>query len=88
MQPPLALKSAVVFEGAVVGPLPSKQFDDEPNPTKSTVFPPSGHPPIRTVKLFTKATLPAVALILMLPIASGVGRLAKGAVATPPSWTR
>src|SRR5579883_767993 len=87
VQPPAARKAAVVLLKVVVGPLPLKQFVPLPNPTKSTMGPPVGQAPESRVPLFTSATFPAVALMLMLPLASGVGRFV-----FPPwpaaSWTR
>ena len=67
--------AAVVFDSVAVG-LPSEQFAALPKPTRSTnVGSDVGHEPVSAVVLFTSATLPAVALILMEPVASGVGRL-------------
>src|SRR5580692_9351382 len=65
----------VVLLGAGVGPLPSKQFAVVPNPTKSIMVWPVGQlvPEAIAAVPFTSATLPAVALRLILPIASGVG---------------
>ncbi len=44
--------------------------------------PPVGQPPVSAVVVLTRATLPAVALIAMVPMASGVGRL----VVPPVPW--
>lgn len=54
----------------------SEQFVPDPKPTKSMTAGPSGQPPVRAAVVSTSATLPEVALMLMLPVASGVGRLA------------
>jgi mRNA-degrading endonuclease toxin of MazEF toxin-antitoxin module len=37
------------------------------------MFVPEGHEPDRAVVVLTRATLPAVALMLVVPVASGVG---------------
>src|SRR5689334_24181768 len=54
---------------------------------KSTIAPPTGHPPDKATVLLTSATLPAVALMAIFPMALGVGRLV-----VPPapcdSWIR
>ena len=88
VQPALALSTALVLLGAEVGADPSKQFAVVPNPTKSTTAAPNGHPPpVNAVVVLVNATFPAVALMLMLPMASGVGRFV-----VPPapaaSWIR
>jgi hypothetical protein len=84
----------VVLLGAAVGAPPSKQFAPEPNPTKSTIWPSvglfvedPGHAPVSAVVTLTSATLPAVALIAIEPVASAVGN---GVVPPVPfdSWTR
>lgn len=67
-----ALKIALVLEGAGVGPLPSKQLTVVPKPTKS-ITPVVGQEPLRATVLLTRATLPAVAAIAIVPMASGVG---------------
>lgn len=72
VHPFAALKTAKVAEGAAVGPVPSKQFAVVPKPTKS-ITPDVGHAPVNAVVLETKATLPAVADIAIVPVASGVG---------------
>jgi len=72
VQPFPALNTEVVFDGAGVGPVPSKQLAAPPKPTKS-ITPTVGHEPVRAVVLFTKATFPTVALIAIVPVASGVG---------------
>ncbi len=47
-----------------------------PKPTKSITEAGNGQPvPVNAVVLFTSATLPAVALIAVLPVALGVGKL-------------
>src|SRR5262249_21598912 len=54
---------------------------------KSTIAPPTGHPPLRATVLLTSATLPAVALMAILPVAFGEGKFV-----VPPapcaSWMR
>jgi hypothetical protein len=72
VHPALALITALVFDGAGVGPEPSKQFAVVPKPTISTT-PIVGHDPDNAVTEFTNATLPAVADMAIVPIASGVG---------------
>ena len=62
-----------MFDNVAVGD-PSEQFAAEPKPTKSTsVGSLVGHEPVSAVVLLTSATLPAVALIAIVPVASGVG---------------
>jgi hypothetical protein len=73
MQPPDFLKSAVVALGAGAGPLPSKQLAVVPYPTRSMMLAPDGHAPDKAVVVLTNATLPAVAAIAIVPVASGVG---------------
>lgn len=86
VQPFAALRTAVVLEGAGVGPVPSKQVAAAPYPAKSTIDA-EGQEPVRAVVALTSATFPAVALIAIVPAASGVGRST-----VPPapgaSWTR
>jgi O-acetyl-ADP-ribose deacetylase (regulator of RNase III) len=85
---PFAVRStAFVLLGAGVGAEPSKQFAVLPKPTKSMIETELGQAPLSAVVLFTNATLPAVAAMLMLPVASGVGRLV---VPPPPaaSWIK
>jgi hypothetical protein len=66
--------AAVVFDNVAVG-VPSEQFAAEPKPTRSTsVGSAVGHEPLNVVALLTSAIFPAVALILIEPVASGVGR--------------
>src|SRR5436305_2146870 len=64
---------------------PSKQLA-EPYPTKSTADA-LGHVPDNKVVELTRATLPVVALIAILPVASGVGRLEVPPVPAA-SWMR
>ena len=71
VHPAFALITALVLEGAVVAPAPSKQFA-VPKPTKSTT-PIVGQLPLSAVLLFTSATLPVVADIAIEPVASGAG---------------
>ena len=68
-----ARSAAVVLLGAAVGPEPSKHVV-LPKPTKSMIVAPVGQLPVSAVVLLTSATLPAVALMLIFPVASGVGR--------------
>src|SRR2546422_9696438 len=74
--PPLARRSDVVFDGAGAGPEPSYPVAVVPYPTKSTtVAPPTGLEPERSVVVEVRATLPAVAAMPIVPVASGGGRL-------------
>src|SRR5471030_803744 len=82
VQPPLARESAVVFVSDGAGAV-SKQLGallPVPYPTKSTMLAPVGHAPDRAVAVLTSATLAFVALMAMLPVASGVGKLVVPAV--------
>ena len=85
VQPEPARMSDNVFEptGATA---PSKQLA-VPYPIKSIISAPLGHAPVRAVVPFTKAILPFTAPMLIVPIASGVG---KGIPTAPPdaSWIR
>src|SRR3954451_14965740 len=73
-QPSFSLRAADVFESVGAGPDPSKHAGVElPYPTRSTI-PVVGQLPVKVVELFTRATLPAVAPIVIVPLASGVGR--------------
>src|SRR6185369_12719479 len=63
--------AAVVFASVAVGAV-SEQFAAVPKPTRSTTFV-VGHVPLSAVVALTSAILPAVALIAILPDASGVG---------------
>ena len=74
VQPLLILNSAVVLLGAPVAPLPSKQLAPLPYPTRSITELPSEHDADKAVGLLTSATFAAVALMLIAPIALGVGR--------------
>ena len=60
-----------------VGPLPSKLSAEEPNPTKSATLALGRQPvaQLRAVVFRTSATLPEDRLMLIVPVASGVGRL-------------
>jgi len=74
--PSATRSTAVVFDGAGVGPVPSKQFAVAPKPAKSTsdgVPAVTGHPIVSAVVVERSATLPAVPLIAIVPVASGVG---------------
>jgi hypothetical protein len=73
VQPPLRRTSAVVVLGAGAEPDPSKQLAVAPYPTKSTIDAPDGQDPVNAVVVLTSATFAAVALIAMVPVASGVG---------------
>jgi hypothetical protein len=65
--------AAVVFDNVAVGD-PSEQFAAEPNPTKSCrLLSLVGHEPESAEVLLTSATLPAVALMAIVPAASGEG---------------
>lgn len=85
VQPLAARKTAVVFDGAGVGPVPSKQLAAAPKPTKSTMAKVGevGHevPEVITVVELNNATFPAVADILIVPVTSAVG---KAAPTAPP----
>jgi len=75
VQPPSARWTAFVFEGAGAAGV-SEQFVPDPKPTKSTTVAPNGQPlPESAVVALTRATLPALALMLTLPVASGAGKL-------------
>src|SRR5512146_1752512 len=80
-------RSAVMLDSVGADADPSKQFA-APYPTKSmTDADDSGHAPLNAVVLLTSATLPAVALMLIEPAASGAG---SGVFPPVPaaSWTR
>src|SRR4051794_2134027 len=81
-----ARRSALAFDGAGAAATPSKQLAVVPKPTKS-ITPVVGHEPLSAVVAETSATLPAVALIAIVPVAFGVG---SGVVPPAPcaSWTR
>lgn len=75
VQPSPARRIAFVLEGAGAA-APSKQSAFGPKPTRSTTVVPKGQtPPLSEAVVLTSATLPAVALIFIEPVASGVGRL-------------
>ncbi len=80
--------SDVVFDGVGAGPAPAKSVA-VPYPTKSTTPATASQSDehVREVVLFTSATLPAVADMGMVPIASGAG---SGVEPPAPasSWTR
>src|SRR6267142_1091790 len=80
VQPPVPPRrqTAVVLLGADAGPTPSKQLAALPKPTRSTA--PVGQLPLSAVLLATSATLPAVAAMAMVPLASGTG-----STAVPPA---
>ena len=85
VQPAFFLKTANVLDPAGAKLDPSKQLAVEPNPMKSTT-PVVGHATAgSTVVLFTRATLPAVADILVVPEASKAGSAAPTA---PPEANR
>ena len=69
----LVRMAAVVFDSVAVGD-PSEQLAAEPKPTKSCkVGSLVGHEPESAVVLLTSATFPAVALMAIVPVTSGVG---------------
>ncbi len=73
VHPLFFLKAAVVLESIGVGSV-SEQFAP-PYPTKSTTEAGKGQPvPVKAVVAFTRATLPAVALIAIDPLELGVGK--------------
>jgi hypothetical protein len=73
VQPVDARIRAVAFAGAGAK-LPSKQDAVLPYPTRSIVLAERGQLPLRAVELFTSATFPAVALILIpVFVASAAG---------------
>src|SRR5690349_8901873 len=78
VQPLLARIAAVVFERFAVGPAPSKQFAESPNPTKSWIAPPVGQVPVSAVVVLVSATLPVVADIAIAPVALGGGNAGAG----------
>jgi hypothetical protein len=86
VQPFAARSTAAVLLGAGVEPVPSKHVV-LPKPTISMLLAPVGQAPLSGVVLLTSATLPAVALILIVPVASGVGRFVVPLVPAA-SWTR
>ena len=77
----------VLFDAAGAYEVPSKQLgivvDEEPKPTKSMIWLPVGQVPLNGVVEVTNATLAAVALIPIDPIASGVGKFVNIPVAVP-----
>src|SRR5215203_2998133 len=78
----LALRETdVVLLVAGVGPLPAKSFAVLPKPTKSTTasVPSQFVPQVSAAVVLTSATLPAVALIAMVPVTSD------GTSAVPPA---
>src|ERR1043166_289430 len=67
--------AAAPSKGAGGAAAPSKQSAFGPKPTRSTTVVPNGQtPPLKEAVVLTSATLPAVALMLIEPVASGVGR--------------
>ena len=80
VQPFIARITAVVFDGAAVGAV--SENDAPPKPTKSTMRLSVGAATVSAVVVDSSATLPAVALSAMAPVASGVGRLTE-----PPAPT-
>ena len=76
----------VVFDGAGAAAI-SKPLVPEPYPTLSIMFASVGFTTALTlVELLHKTILPAVALILKVPVASGVGN--GEPVAPPANWIR
>jgi hypothetical protein len=74
VQPSPFRTAAVFVPGAGAGAL-SEQLALEPYPTRSTISVPVGHEPDSAVVVWTRATLPAVALMLTEPDTSAAGRL-------------
>ena len=85
VQPLPARSAAVVLLRTGAGAV-SEQLAD-PKPMRSTIAADAGQAPESAVVTLTSATLPFVALIGIVPVASGAGRLT-----VPPapwaSWTR
>src|SRR3954452_15147863 len=78
----LALRETeLVLLGAGVGPVPAKSLAVLPKPTKSTTaaLPSQSAPQLSAVVALTSATLPAVPLIAMVPVAS------EGTSVVPPA---
>jgi hypothetical protein len=74
VHPLFFLKAAVVLDRVAVGAV-SEQFAADPKPTKSTTDNGNGQPvPVKAIVVFTRATLPAVALIAIDPLELGVGK--------------
>jgi hypothetical protein len=71
-QPASSRTADTGFDNVAAGPLPSKQLAVPPNPTRSTVSP-AGQPPDSGVVESTSASLPLVADIAIVPVASGAG---------------
>ena len=89
VQPLSARSTAVLLDGAGVGLPPSLQLAVVPKPTKSTMAAlGSGQAPVSAVVVFTRATLPAVALKAVVPVASGVGRAGCAVLAPVASLMR
>ena len=80
MQPLLERNAAVVLVSAETGAV-SEQLA-VPKPTKSMICAPVGQAPVSAVVELTKATLPLVALMAIVPVASGVG----SDVVPPAPW--
>jgi hypothetical protein len=72
-RPSILRSAAVVLLRVGVGAFPSAQFVVVPKPTKSSTAPPSGQAVASASVARTSATFPAVALIGIVPVASGVG---------------
>lgn len=72
-QPSPFLMTALVALGAGARAA-SKQLAVEPKPTKSITEPPEGHEPVSAAVVLVSATLPAVAAIWVVPVASAGGR--------------
>ncbi len=72
VQPLASRRAAVVFVSAGVA-VPSKQLA-APNPMRS-ITPAVGQAPLNAAVPLTSATFPVVALIAIVPVASGGGRL-------------
>src|ERR1043166_4292478 len=83
---PLLFRIAAVVLLSVGGAVPSEQFV-LPKPTMSTTVPPVGQAPVSAVVELTSATLPAVPLMFVVPVASGAGRFVVPPVPAA-SWIR
>ena len=79
----------VVFDSTPVGPEPAKS-SAAPYPTKSMTPAALSQSPAQPRALWfeTRATLPAVPLIAMVPVASGVGRAGAPVLLPAASATR
>lgn len=83
VQPLIRRSTAFVFPGAGADPLPRKHDVVLPYPRKSTMLSPMGHAPDSAVRSLTSATFPPLALIAIVPLASGDGSCSPAAPADP-----